>query len=132
MRISDWSSDVCSSDLRSHIREDPISFLVASRTPPLEDSCRVPQPATSGTFSVFPMSPVRNRRQESPHHRARELHAFPRLRSGPLLSRGSSPPSQRSCGSSLLIYPAAPLRSEERRVGTECVVMCRYWWAQEH
>src|SRR3546814_20218581 len=79
-----------------NIREDPISFLVASRTPPLEDSCRVPQPATSGTFSVFPMSHVRNRRQASPHPRARELHAFPRLRSGPLLSRGSSPPARKS------------------------------------
>src|SRR3546814_5097656 len=77
------------------------------------------------------MSHVRNRRQESPHHRARELHAFPRLRSGPLLSRGSSPPSQRYCGSSLRISTAAPFgkiasRSEEHTSELQSLMRSSY------
>src|SRR3546814_18880957 len=71
MRISDWSSDVCSSDLRSM----PCSTSMA------------PYPA------------VRPRIDRS----------------------GAS-----------VIWPLPGRRSEERRVGKECVSTCRYRWSPYH
>src|SRR3546814_2965595 len=69
MRISDWSSDVCSSDLRAYSR------------------------------------PARRRRRHSP-----------------------SPCGPRSPSSRPLPHP----RSEERRVGKECVSTCRSRWSPYH
>src|SRR3546814_19487865 len=81
MRISDWSSDVCSSDLpspRTRRRTDP------------------------------PRSP---RWTTAPRRRTRD----PR-------------PSARTCGRASRPSP----RSEERRVGKECVSTCRSRWSPYH
>src|SRR3546814_16177351 len=91
MRISDWSSDVCSSDLGDH-------GLVARS----DDALR------------------RARTQQPGCLCARELHAYRRAveRSGPQIFR----PRRARVG------PAA-LRSEERRVGKECVSTCKSRWS---
>src|SRR3546814_2062425 len=73
MRISDWSSDVCSSDLRFGAPE--VEALAA--------------PALQGQlFGVEPLDP--------------------------------------------LTLVTVVLRSEERRVGKECVSTCRYRWSTYH
>src|SRR3546814_3245749 len=72
LRISDWSSDVCSSDLPSSSA----------------------WPRKSARSCTSPMSPRSS------------------------WTRGSCPPAAR--------------RSEERRVGKECVSTCRYRWSPYH
>src|SRR3546814_6525722 len=77
MRISDWSSDVCSSDLSS------LSPILVSDPFPLFITSSPPLPAPTS------LSPI-------------------------LVSRNPSP------------------RSEERRVGKECVSTCRSRWSPYH
>src|SRR3546814_1526236 len=90
MRISDWSSDVCSSDLTvtvKHIRET------------FPDLRKVGLLATSGTVS------------SGVYKRALEDHDLQE------------------------VVPSAPMqarRSEERRVGKECVSTCRSRWSPYH
>src|SRR3546814_17100144 len=89
MRISDWSSDVCSSDL--------------SRAGRLTHSCRI----SSGP-------PLR-------------------LNSGGETSAWTSPdPAVIHCTPPASITLACPPRSEERRVGKECVSTCRSRWSPYH
>src|SRR3546814_14889709 len=85
MRISDWSSDVCSSDLAS-----TASSLDRTRKTP---RCNIHPPER---FSNNPS------------------------RAGEVSDAGS-----RSFGSKR----ARATRSEERRVGKECVRTCRYRWS---
>src|SRR3546814_19218282 len=92
MRISDWSSDVCSSDLACRTRLDPagdgavgIPFDEGEITQPR----RVVLVARGGVEGVA-----------GPHPDPGQAGAF--------------------------------RRSEERRVGQECVSTCRYRWAQDH
>src|SRR3546814_12900135 len=80
MRISDWSSDVCSSDLR---RRHPAADACA-RTPVTARTRRLPAP----------------RRLRGRVRRGRE--------------------------------DDRPRRSEERRVGKECVSTCRSRWSPYH
>src|SRR3546814_16304205 len=87
MRISDWSSDVCSSDLP--LRELP-------RQPRGQ---RVPWRANASDWGRM-------------HHAA--LAAVARLEIAQLQAGARQP---------------AWLRSEERRVGTECVSTCRSRWS---
>src|SRR3546814_9865832 len=75
LRISDWSSDVCSSDLRARVRQ-----------------------SEQGNRSAAPSAVRPARPQAAP----------------------TGPPSSRSG------------RSEERRVGKECVSTCRYRWSPYH
>src|SRR3546814_2188524 len=87
MRISDWSSDVCSSDLfAGHCGERQTQMLVAKGIDQIADAAR---PADRGQI-------IRQRRTGA--HPAGE-------------GRGEGQ------------------RSEERRVGKECVSTCRYRWS---
>src|SRR3546814_7744397 len=79
MRISDWSSDVCSSDLRM-----------------------APSPA-----------PDRRNRPDCRDGRRHSIHA-------------------RTCYPLLPLSQVYILRSEERRVGKECVSTCRSRWSPYH
>src|SRR3546814_1589247 len=88
MRISDWSSDVCSSDL-------------CSRTAPVRRS-RKPE------FSALPGFPPRGDR------------GVARKRVGAFVVGVA--------GMALDPHPLDP-RSEERRVGKECVSTCRSRWS---
>src|SRR3546814_16121933 len=100
MRISDWSSDVCSSDLflsHPYRHRDPYSYPIDET---VRDYFQRPR-----TFGVVPES----------------------VRLSPSLQSQSTFP--------LLPPPLPPLpagRSEERRVGKECVSTCRSRWSPYH
>src|SRR3546814_3465675 len=96
MRISDWSSDVCSSDLRR-------------ASPPGSGEARLRQ-AESPT-----LSPATSHRFLTALHAAETI--LERLINAP------TPEHTGSCTST---------RSEERRVGKECVSTCRSRWSQDH
>src|SRR3546814_16667265 len=96
MRISDWSSDVCSSDLQAGAAR-----IARSRDP---------------------------RRADHPAHAV--LRPPRRRRHGDAAMSGAID----SWLLSILVCPAArtPLRSDERRVGKECVSTCRSRWSPYH
>src|SRR3546814_15108992 len=91
MRISDWSSDVCSSDLAKTIEASffssrhNISFTTLSTNPIINLVSKPNDIAVAIMFAVI------------------------------------TPESQNQC-----------LRSEERRVGKECVSTCRSRWSPYH
>src|SRR3546814_10083395 len=98
MRISDWSSDVCSSDLANvarHPREVANYFLLKS------------------SDRMLPMLPA--------------FWLGGMVMALEVLSVGAT-----------LVYPGSPeigvvlARSEERRVGKECVNTCRSRWSPSH
>src|SRR3546814_12299776 len=103
MRISDWSSDGCSSDL---LKRKSAAALSAGRL----DACLCLDPSNvmreallfSGGWSPMALGYRRRRWREG----------------GP--DRGVS---GANCGGS---------RSEERRVGKECVSTCRSRWSLDH
>src|SRR3546814_12336804 len=111
MRISDWSSDVCSSDL-----------LLPSIDGEIE------QPVTI----VHRLDPAARRPicfedVGTPAQIADEVHAVDLAAGQQYVARGEDripwhiPP-----------HEIAVTRSEERRVGKECVSTCRYRWVQSH
>src|SRR3546814_15701199 len=116
MRISDWSSDVCSSDLPCRHDLGPLSLLSQ------------PQAGDAETACLHRLCP----RLSAPGH------------NNPLILRGfawprkqiPSPPAEKmdsrwawKGGSGLSIRP---VRSEERRVGKECGSTCRSRWSPYH
>src|SRR3546814_15505641 len=97
MRISDWSSDVCSSDLWLwRIRDGP------SR----RDGCR-PAPASGA-------------------------RALPAPRGGGAGRQGRAHGSATAAPPGAAAPVPAPPRSEERRVGKECVSTCSSRWSPDH
>src|SRR3546814_13727247 len=98
MRISDWSSDVCSSDL--------------GRT------LAIVGPSGAGKSTI-----------------ARLLFRFYDIQGGRISIDGQdiSAVTQQSLRSTIGIVPQdMVLRSEERRVGKECVSTCRSRWSPYH
>src|SRR3546814_15319992 len=102
MRISDWSSDVCSSDLRANARAHrvlgcrPLDRVEADKAAML---ALPPMPPTTG-WEHTPRLP-------------RDHYV-------------------RVDGNDYSVHPAAVgrrVRSEERRVGKECVSTCRSRWS---
>src|SRR3546814_11314903 len=100
MRISDWSSDVCSSDLAAVVVEG----LVAP-----------------GLGAVDLERQVRGHEVLSVEADARDLRLGPAAE----LER------QHRVGRDRVVAEQ-PLRSEERRVGKECVSTCRSRWSPYH
>src|SRR3546814_18916839 len=100
MRISDWSSDVCSSDLSITVplssAQDDLADLL--RFTSLVEQGANPHLVFAGdgvnVFAVFP------------------YHGMEGIR--------------------LRIRRTRPDRSEERRVGQECVSTCRFRWSPDH
>src|SRR3546814_2753304 len=92
MRISDWSSDVCSSDLRRYFQ-----------------------------LSVPALSYARFHWASCVSRQLIILWSTVRVRVGP-------PPSKPRNARLLSFLPGAEWRSEERRVGKECVSTCRSRW----
>src|SRR3546814_11842908 len=103
MRISDWSSDVCSSDL--HI--EPLVRDFPAAAPLLE----------CGGFGCF--------RRIGEFEGLFVGHQFthPTCRSSETATASLRAQRKRS-------WPQATNRSEERRVGKECVSTCRSRWSQ--
>src|SRR3546814_18645781 len=102
MRISDWSSDVCSSDLPRNGTEEIITSYVSEAWP-------VSDAAVGGyTYALEILTGIIGSRM--------------RWRSMPWLVLLFG----------LMITPLAITRSEERRVGKECVSTCRSRWTPDH
>src|SRR3546814_15096116 len=95
MRISDWSSDVCSSDLSlgNKGRTEAGDVQVMSAGSGIRHAEYNLEDETTTLFQIWVM---------------------PR-------SRGGQPS-----------WGAKPFRSEERRVGKECVSTCRSRWSPDH
>src|SRR3546814_12996431 len=107
MRISDWSSDVCSSDLPQ------IDVAV-------EDAADLSARVARAEARLFRVGVYLTVHAESEAELADEVAAV------------------RALGASLLVdtctlsYRAAQARSEERRVGKDCVSTCRSRWSPCH
>src|SRR3546814_11847045 len=102
MRISDWSSDACSSDLGRHalchdLRNLLRADVLRDRRPPVQ---------------------ARTDRQQAARSRRRSASRWPRAAAGKLNMKKSI--LILLAGTTLL----AGCRSEERRVGKECVSKC--------
>src|SRR3546814_13478527 len=106
MRISDWSSDVCSSDL---IPQNKQSLVEVSKT-------RLSSPSPGiidGDTIDFPNGRVRVVGIDAPDDDLPQLKAISSEALRGLALRDGG-------------------RSEERRVGKECVSTCRSRWATDH
>src|SRR3546814_15281735 len=110
MRISDWSSDVCSSDLLD----------VPANT-------QLPRPVHALTVSSA------NAAGEM-YHLAHRITLARGAGAMVILQNIGLPGAERFATQSLGIDLAdgAQLRSEERRVGKECVSTCRSRWSPYH
>src|SRR3546814_3584448 len=93
MRISDWSSDVCSSDLLRPMIE-PL--------PPPSRIARASRYSDSASLAAPPEKSTRRR------------------------------PEKAAWTTCLILSTGSDHRSEERRVGKECVSTCRSRWSQYH
>src|SRR3546814_12345225 len=117
MRISDWSSDVCSSDLMDHLPdlvakgEVPIALVDASVRRVLELKARL------GLF-------------DNPYRRIQPGREEQRVRTPDHL-KVARQAAQRSIVLLKNEDDLLPLRSEERRVGKECVSTCRSRWSPD-
>src|SRR3546814_14587764 len=94
MRISDWSSDVCSSDLGRNSRQD--------RHQSAGNSARI-------AIAAQPAGEDHGEAGDADHRRHEDLRA-----------RAQRDEGERDA------------RSEERRVGKECVSTCRSRWSPYH
>src|SRR3546814_12582920 len=101
MRISDWSSDVCSSDLRSFVAQDCGAGAHVAQQP----GHAAPRP-----IAHYAVEPAAAKQEEEQHDDAVEI--------GVRAARRGLIKAER-CGQ----------RSEERRVGKEWVSTCRSRWS---
>src|SRR3546814_12335081 len=134
MRISDWSADVCSSDLVALSGEDLDFGIVDSDPPVVGNNGRVTITLSGGGFSdgteVRVLGDDVDVRAERTIASAdgRELHAT--FGWGPSVDPDDPivvPPGRYDVRAS-----EGSARSEERRVGKECVSTCRSRWSPHH
>src|SRR3546814_11791928 len=104
MRISDWSSDVCSSDLDLQRSRD----LVAVRHPGLDRADPARHPAAVLRAAHPRASTIRGRHAVNAHSARISRHA---------------------AADQVAVMRAPAVRSEERRVGKEFVSTCRSRWS---
>src|SRR3546814_7849383 len=124
MRISDWSSDVCSSDLKEGRRVVEIEQAMAAAQhfilPPgsCYTHCHV-----FGPPDRFPYSSARAYEPEdTPKEALAALHARLGVERAVIVQASAHGTDNR----------AMLDRSEERRVGKECVSTCRSRWSPYH
>src|SRR3546814_20133106 len=126
MRISDWSSDVCSSDLPSSL-----PLRLDGEVPNLGKFAACRRVARTIYLGSAPTATASNRGIEDR-----------RVKLGCVMP-GESPAVfgdalRRLSTAATYLYPDGPRywystqRSEERRVGQECVSTCRYRWSPAH
>src|SRR3546814_15859078 len=121
MRISDWSSDVCSSDLDG---EGPCLEISGGRHPVVEDALRrdgqpfVANDCRLGASDRLWLVTGPNMGGKSTFLRQNAIIVI-------LAQAGAYVPAQ---SATLTLVD----RSEERRVGKECVSTCRSWWSPYH
>src|SRR3546814_18931615 len=114
MRISDWSSDVCSSDLLDDVAAVRASFRAAE--------------PFGGTGIAMGCGAARLGRALCRSQPARyRLSAL-----GPVPCPGRLERAIRLSADAGLPHDPFRARSEERRVGEECVSKCRSRWSPDH
>src|SRR3546814_15679664 len=109
MRISDWSSDVCSSDLMIALDTDHVAPLQM-------DAAQLVLAELAGQAG-----------KQHPEQRGQALIDCHQLHAARLVCRPGARAQQQlfQCGDD-------QQRSEERRVGKVCVSTCRSRWSPEH
>src|SRR3546814_13884060 len=114
MRISDWSSDVCSSDLFARGDKDPD---ILEERPESVKTGRVVEEIEGEA----PGWSSKTGRIEQPKQRRKQL------------PKSKLPKKAKKAGHPGFIAPALATlkRSEERRVGKECVSTCRSRWSAD-
>src|SRR3546814_18773698 len=118
MRISDWSSDVCSSDLAT-VR-DAISHFGSNGMRP--GDVYITNNPWKGTGHLNDVTLVK------PIFHGDKLVAFAATAAHVPDIGGKI----RSVDARELFEEGFHIRSETRRVGKECVSTCRSWWSPEH
>src|SRR3546814_19470647 len=113
MRISDWSSDVCSSDLDA---VPPVERLALDR----------PDQAELETRPHYRIADVEDERA----NRSRWRQLRPLLRT--IVGNVEMVALHGQTGVTLEHIVSSRRRSEERRVGKECVSTCRSRWSPYH
>src|SRR3546814_567476 len=144
MRISDWSSDVCSSDL-SALRVFVMGERAAAHEPPTADDLEMMRSLTREAIEAGALGVSTSRNLM---HRTKAGELAPSLYSEEdelkALAQGLRDAGNgvyqiipRIMGSAseefaLMRRLAEESRSEERRVGKECVSTCRSRWSPYH
>src|SRR3546814_3263805 len=117
MRISDWSSDVCSSDLRRsppRAKEGDQRFQVILRPEA--------RPGIIAQARIGPSGVALFAARAGRHDRRRKLRTDTCVQAQ----------RQRKCHVMEGLHLGLRLRSEERRVGKECVSTCSSRWSPSH
>src|SRR3546814_13159387 len=123
MRISDWSSDVCSSDLQKGAQR------AESERRPATDEIEVPLHAATGLAEIMI-------RASPAHVLCAALDCFVAtllamtglFNTSSLRAQRSNPERHKETADRI----SPPPRSEERRVGKECVSTCSSRWSPYH
>src|SRR3546814_18530452 len=105
MRISDWSSDVCSSDLMSHTADDGHDRREREQGNQYDRDLL-------GKRRTKHRAQKRNQDDQRDVDEARTVH------------------DRAVAGVDTVLVQVKPRSSEERRCGKECVSMCRSRWSQ--
>src|SRR3546814_19238879 len=126
MRISDWSSDVCSSDLiaerdRLHTERDEARGLVIEANNSLFGSQGYFHSSDGGAYDRYHLA----RAIEDLKARSRKSAAA--IARAEAAERDALAKQARI---DALLMEYGPDRSEERRVGKECLSTCRSWWCR--
>src|SRR3546814_12934305 len=109
MRISDWSSDVCSSDLLTGHLTDRLSLIGGFRFTSEQAVAHFDRTILPGAVAAMPS--LGGPAYVAPTLKATDTDLSYKLG---------------------LQYQAPPDRSEKRRVGKECVSTCRSRWWPDH
>src|SRR3546814_17761834 len=122
MRISDWSSDVCSSDLRAAVERSRNAPLDGSASPEAESVGvdRIRGKGRGGNFLAIDRSAWERLWQVETGNRLNLVTAFIVLLAGTGSDHQLTKWSAKACEQH---------RSEERRGGQECVSTCRSRWS---
>src|SRR3546814_4360265 len=145
MRISDWSSDVCSSDLNSpwtplstefgfQPGESTVTLMIGIQTKVLSHqlsvqpehllSCYAEEVSTVTQFDPFDVA-------AEGHHR-KAVFILGDDHRGYMTNAGWGRRRMQEYLHEAARRPAGDIRSEERRVGKECVSTCRSRWSPYH
>src|SRR3546814_14557019 len=119
MRISDWSSDVCSSDLKPSILTSLLEGVKAIRP-----GMTWGHQAVAATANIM-----------FPFFRVTDRLLFQAIRRTPLGFLDARTMEDLKAGGARMDIALARMsygRSEERRVGKECVSTCRARWSPVH